>query len=67
MQPGLDMEAHLAEKAARLGKKRLQFQPHVVCLCEDLVHLGQREACISYAVVDSHVYYEASTLIAGGC
>jgi hypothetical protein len=63
MQPGLDMEAHLADKAERLGKKLLKFQPHVVCLCEDLVRLGQRDACVSYAVVDSHVYYEASTLL----
>lgn len=62
MQPGLDMEMHLADKAERLGKKRLRFQPHVVCLCQDLVRLGQRDSCVSYAVIDSHVYYETSTL-----
>jgi hypothetical protein len=63
MQQGLDKLLHLVDKPERLGKKRLNFQPHVVCLCQDLVHLGQRHSYNSCAVVDSHVYYEASTLL----
>jgi hypothetical protein len=32
-------------------------------LCQDLVRLGESESCVSHAVNDSHVNYEASALL----
>lgn len=57
------MQKYLSGKVNKLEKKKLKFQPHVVCLCEDIMQLGQRDSTICYAVIDSTVFYETSSLL----
>jgi hypothetical protein len=62
VQSGLNLETYLKDKCASLDKKRMKFQPHVICVCDDLYRLTQRDAAIFYVVLDSQVYFEVSSL-----
>jgi len=55
VQPSLDLKQHLEDRAAKLEKKGLKLQPHVVALSCDIDSLGINSAY--YACVHSGVYY----------
>lgn len=62
-QAGLDLQQHLLNKESAMKTMGMSLQPHVVVICNDIDKLDTVGGSVSYAVIQSNLYYQMPTVM----